>query len=235
MLQVTQPGRTVTRARPASASVSAPAGVDTLTWGTLALPPPWVTGLTALGPISAMLPITPGSSGSTGEAWAGRPRGPAPPASLRSSVNAIAATRRSNAGSASTGRLSGPILSGRYRPGIPSGAMPSGPMPSGDFPFAAAPFGPRAPTRRASRKIRRTLASTSSSLTSPARTAAVSRPPHGPDGPGMARSSPAVAVATVVRAACQSDRATPWKPHSCLRIADSSRGCSVMVMPLTML
>ena len=211
MLQVTQPGRTVTRARPASASVSAPAGVDTLTWGTLALPPPWVTGLTALGPISAMLPITPGSSGSTGRAWAGRPRGPAPPASLRSSVNAIAATRRSSAGSASTGR------------------------PSGDFPSGAAPSGPRAPTRRASRKIRRTLASTSSSLTSPARTAAVSRPPHGPDGPGMARSSPAVAVATVVRAACQSDRATPWKPHSRLRIADSSRGCSVMVMPLTML
>ncbi len=40
MSQVTQPGRTVTWACPASASVSAAAGVDTLTWGTVALPPP---------------------------------------------------------------------------------------------------------------------------------------------------------------------------------------------------
>ena len=51
----------------------------------------------------------------------------------------------------------------------------------------------------------------------------------------MARSSPAVAVATVLRAACQSDRATPWNPHSSLRMADSSQACSVMVTPLTML
>jgi len=193
LLQVTQPGRTVTRVCPDSASVSASAGVDTLTWGTRALPPPWVTGLTALGPISAMLRIVPGSSGST-------------PPSLRSSVNAAAAHRRSSAGSASTGP-----------------------------PSLAAPFGPRAPTRRASRRMRRTLASTSSSLTTPARTAAVSWPPQGPSGPGMARSSPASAVATVLRAACQSDRATPWNPHSSLRMPDSSSSCSVMVTPLTLL
>ena len=196
MLQVTQPGRTVSLvcgSRPASASVSALAGVDTLTCGTVALPPPWVTGLTALGPISATLRSAAGSSGST-------------PASLLSSVNAAAAQRRSSIGSASTGP-----------------------------PFAAEPLDPSAPTRRASRRMRRTLVSTSSSLTSPARTAAVSWPPHGPAGPGMARSSPATAVATVLRAACQSDRATPWNPHSSLRMADSSWACSVMVTPLTML
>ena len=159
----------------------------------MALPPPWVTGLTALGPISARLRSVPVSSGST-------------PASLLSSVNAAAAQRRSSDGSASNGP-----------------------------PFGAAPLWPKAPTRRASRRMRRTLASTSSSLTWPARTAAVSWPPHGPLGPGMARSSPAIAVATVLRAACQSDRATPWKPHSSLRMADSSQACSVMVTPLTML
>jgi hypothetical protein len=198
LLHVTQPGRTVTRAISASASLSAPAGVDTLTCGTVALPPPWVTGRTALGPIRATLRSVPGSSGNISP-W------------LLSSVNAAAAQRRSSDGSARTG------------------------PPFEVVPFAEAPLLPKAPTRRASRKMRRTLASTSSSLTSPVRTAAVSWPPHGPPGPGIARSSPATAVATVLRAACQSDRATPWNPHSSLRMADSSGACSVMVMPLTML
>jgi hypothetical protein len=195
LLHVTQPGRTATRACPASASVSARAGAGSLTGGTVALPPPWVTGRTALGPISATLAIVAGSSGSASF-------------SFRSSVNDAAAQRRSSAGSASTGP---------------------------PFGVGLAPFGASAPTRRASRRMRRTLASTSSSLTCPARTAAVSWPPHGPAGPGMARSSPAAAVATVLRAACQSDRATPGKPHSSFKIADSSSACSVMVTPLTML
>ena len=81
LLHVTQPGRTITRARPTRASRQRVAGVDTLTWGTVALPPPWVTGLTALGPISATLRSVPGSSGSTS-------------ASLLSSANAAAAQRR---------------------------------------------------------------------------------------------------------------------------------------------
>jgi hypothetical protein len=199
LLHVTQPGRTMTRARPASACASARAGVDTLTCGTVALPPPWVTGVTALGPITAMLRNVAASSGST-------------PASFLSSVNAVAAQRRSSDGSTSTG-----------------------PSPDAGCPFGEAPLWSRAPTRRASRRIRSTLALTSPSLTWPSRTAAVSWSPHGPDGPGMARSSPAAAVATVLRAACQSDRATPRNPHSSLRITDSSRACSVMATPLTML
>ena len=71
MVQVTQPGRTVTRAcgsRPSSASVSAAAGVGTLTCGTVALPPPWVTGPTAFGPITAMRRTVPGFSGSAARA-----------------------------------------------------------------------------------------------------------------------------------------------------------------------
>ena len=83
--------------------------------------------------------------------------------------------------------------------------------------------------------MRRTLALTTSSPTSPDRTAAASLAPHGPSGPGMARSSPATAVSTVLRAACQSDRATPSKPHSSLRMRPSSGPFSVIVMPLTLL
>ena len=214
--QVTQPGRTVTwvsGSRPASASVSAAAGVDTLTWGTVALPPPWVTGLTVFGPITARLRIVPRSRGST-------------PPSLRSSVNAAAATWRSSAGSARTGA----------RPfGAPFGVegSRSSRASAGEAIWVGA--SPIAPTRRANRRMRSTLASTASSLTCPARTASTSWPPHGPSGPGMARSRPATAVATVLRAACQSDSATPAKPHSSLRMRPSSGPCSVIVVPLTLL
>src|SRR6516164_994545 len=129
MLQVTQPGRTINRAWPASASVSAPAGVDTPTCGTVALPPPWVTGLTALGPIRAMLRSVPGSSGST-------------PASLLSSVNAAAAQRRSSDGSARTGRPSGENLSGENPSGEnPSGENRSGENRSGENPSGENPSG----------------------------------------------------------------------------------------------
>ena len=47
-----------------------------------------------------------------------------------------------------------------------------------------------APTRPASRRIRRTLSSTTASSTVPALTAATSSSPHGPSGPGISRSRP---------------------------------------------
>ena len=49
----------------------------------------------------------------------------------------------------------------------------------------------------------------------------------------MARSSPAAAVSSVLRAACQSDTTTPPNPHSSLSTPVSSGPFSVMVAPLT--
>ncbi len=120
----------------------------------------------------------------------------------------------------------------------PPAPITCGPSQAARSPGAAAcgaGVSPIAPTRRPGRRMRSTLSSTTSRLTCPARTAAASWPSHGPSGPGMARSSPARAVGTVLRAACQSDRATPRKPHSSLRMRASSGPCSVMVTPLTLL
>jgi len=50
----------------------------------------------------------------------------------------------------------------------------------------------------------------------------------------MTRSSPALAAGSVLRAANQSLITTPSKPHSSLRTSRSI-GCSVMVVPLTLL
>ncbi len=77
-----------------------------------------------------------------------------------------------------------------------------------------------------------TLSSTAASLTEPSRTAATSASPHGPDGPGIARSSPALPAPTVPRAAIQSETTSPSQPHSSFNTAFSS-GDSVIVTPLT--
>jgi hypothetical protein len=82
--------------------------------------------------------------------------------------------------------------------------------------------------------MRRTFSSIAASDTRPSRTAATSASPHGERGPGMARSSAALAAASVERVAVQSDMTTPSKPHSSLSGAASS-GLSVIVGPFTAL
>ena len=77
-----------------------------------------------------------------------------------------------------------------------------------------------------------TLSSIVASSTSPARTASTSASRHGLAGPGIARSSAALAAAAVERVANQSDITRPSKPHSSCRISRSS-GLSVMVCPFT--
>ena len=100
---------------------------------------------------------------------------------------------------------------------------------------SCAPGAVSAPAHRASRKIRATLSSMTDSGTTPSRTACTRAAPQGPFGPGIARSSPATAVATVVLAALQSETTTPPNSHSPLRICLSSQGCSVAGVPLTRL
>ncbi len=92
----------------------------------------------------------------------------------------------------------------------------------------------RAPTRAARRNSRNTLSSTADSLTSPACTAATNASPQGPDGPGIATSSAADPVATVLRAAPQSETTRPSQAHSSFRTSRSS-GDSVISAPLTAL
>jgi hypothetical protein len=77
-----------------------------------------------------------------------------------------------------------------------------------------------------------TLASIVASSTAPSRTAASSPGPHGPPGPGMTRSSDALADASVERVANQSDITTPSKSHSRRRTSRSS-ALSVIRSPLT--
>jgi hypothetical protein len=89
-----------------------------------------------------------------------------------------------------------------------------------------------APTRRASRSSRSTLSSISSLAMAPLRTASIRAAPQGPRGPGMARSSPARAVGTVLRAALQSDTTTV-KPHSPFRTSRNRPWCSVISAPFT--
>ena len=89
----------------------------------------------------------------------------------------------------------------------------------------------KAPTRRARPSSRDTLSSTSGTV--PARTAATRCSPHGPSGPGITRSSPAVALATVVLVADQSDTTTPRNPHSVLRRSRRRVRFSLMKAPLT--
>ena len=89
------------------------------------------------------------------------------------------------------------------------------------------------PARAASRSTRRTLSSTTASATVPARTAATSAAPHGSPAAGITTSSPALALASVLRAAVQSEITTPSKPHSSFSRSCRSGRCSVMVAPLT--
>ncbi len=182
----------------ASASVSAAAGVDTLTWGTVALPPPWVTGLTAFGPDHRQ-------AADRGRVQRQHRRPPGS-GSLRSSVNAAAAHRRSSAGSARTGAAT--VI------GAAAGRQCrrfSAPDPAGQ-PQDAQHLG-----------VDRVLAD----LRRPAPPRLAGRPTArpGPAWPGRARPA---AVATVLRAACQSDRATPPKPHSSLRTRRQQQACSVI-------
>ena len=70
----------------------------------------------------------------------------------------------------------------------------------------------RPPTRAASRRMRSTLSSMRASSTCPALTASSRASPHGPNrsaGPGMARSSAALAAASVALVAVQSDMTRP--------------------------
>ncbi len=127
---------------------------------------------------------------------------------MRASTKPAAAVARSSAATASS-------LHGRARGA--SGSTPSS-----------------APTRAASRSSRSTFASTACSLTRPSRTASTSASPHGPSGPGIARSSAALPAPSVERAAVQSDITSPSQPHSSCRIAWSI-GDSVIVGPLTAL
>ena len=207
--QVSQPGTACTRARPASAAVIASAGTETLDGITPALPPPWMVGQKALGPATVTLDRDAGSSGRA-------------PASLRSSTNEAAVARRSRSGLIMTAPFTSPAPASAGGPGGPARLFE---MNSGS----------RAPSRRASRSSRRTLSSTTCSLTVPSSTALTSASAHGPAGPGMDRSSPPSAVAAVLRAACQSETTTPSKPHSSLSTSRSSAGFSVMLAPLTRL
>ena len=81
--------------------------------------------------------------------------------------------------------------------------------------------------------MRATLRSTTASEIAPDRTACTRASPHGPSGPGMARSWAALALSSD-RTAVQSLTTTPWKPHSVFS-GVSSRSFSVAVTPLTRL
>src|SRR5262249_48078735 len=87
--QVWQPSDTVTSAWSARASASATAGVDTVTGTTTALPPPWMAGRTAFGPITATRLRVAASTGSA-------------PRSLRSRTSDAAVALRSSEWSTST-------------------------------------------------------------------------------------------------------------------------------------
>ena len=174
------------------------AGVDTLTCCTAALPPPWLTGCTAFGPDQGQPPDCAGAGSSSGSA----------PSSLRSRVNAAAAARRSSAGSAgrrARARSSPSVRHHLYR-------MRSVHWVRRRTDLAASVQQPRHlvvdqplgdPARLA-----------------PRRPAARPRARPVPAWPGPARPA---AVASVLRAACQSDSTTPAKPHSSLRTSRSSR------------
>ena len=197
--QVTQPGSTHSpaRARPAPCAARRP-GVDTLTWLTAALPPPWVTGCQRVRADDGQRAQRCRRRGGAprpvvGQQGERRRRGPPQQRRVREGPGLLARpgsrrVPRAHAIEAPSRELPGPAR----RPGGP-GAGP------------AAPCRPRRPPA-----IR------------PARTAAASRSPHGPAGPGMARSSPAAAVSSVLRAACQSDTTTPPNPHSSLSTPVSS-------------
>lgn len=78
------------------------------------------------------------------------------------------------------------------------------------------------------------MSSMIASGTRPARTASTRAAPHGPSGPGITRSCPASALASVLCTAVQSETTGPAKPHS----SDSglrSRSFSLIVVPLTAL
>ena len=94
------------------------------------------------------------------------------------------------------------------------------------------PDGGRASTRAPSPSTRSTFASTADSGTRPARTASTSAAPHGPPGPGISRSIPARAGASVSHAAHQSDMTRPSKPHSSFSTSLSS-GLADIVTPST--
>ena len=96
--QVWQPAATLTSACPARASRSASAGVDRPPGMTAALPPPWMTGCTALGPITATDRI---AAGSRGSAWS----------SFRSSTRDAAAARRSRRDTCICEQPSAPAIS----------------------------------------------------------------------------------------------------------------------------
>ena len=87
--------------------------------------------------------------------------------------------------------------------------------------------------RSASRRIRSTLSSIADSATSPLPTAATSASPHGPCGPGMTTSSPALADAAVERVANQSETTTPSNPSSSFSTPVISGSLSVMLTPST--
>ncbi len=80
----------------------------------------------------------------------------------------------------------------------------------------------RRPPARPARAPARAFASTADSGTRPARTASTSAAPQGPPGPGISRSIPARAGASVSHAAHQSDITSPSKPHSSFSTSASS-------------
>src|SRR4029453_14620791 len=102
------------------------------------------------------------------------------------------------------------------------------------------PLGSRSAATRATMRSgavsrRVTWASTNPSATSPARTAAASAGPKARAGPGISRSTPAWAEATVPATPNQSVTTNPSKPHSFRRMPAMSSGCSVHQRPLTRL
>ncbi len=83
----------------------------------------------------------------------------------------------------------------------------------------------RSPTRSMRRSRWWALSSSTASETSPLATAAASVGPNQADGPGISRSSPAVAAGAVLWVPNQSDMTRPSKPHSPRRMVpmESSR------------
>ena len=209
--QVRQPGAEVTVTSPPKASRRAWTGAAADAGMTRALPPPWITGCSAFGPITATRSMPPAASGS------------AAPSLCSSTSEPVTALRSSTAGTRSGGVGGSAPLGGVAGSGL---AEPAARVVAASR---------SAPTRRATPSSLVSLSSTISSVTCPARTASARAGPQYLFGPGMARSSPPTAVGTVLRVASQSEVTRPVKPHSPLSTARSSVACSVILLPLTTL
>ncbi len=86
---------------------------------------------------------------------------------------------------------------------------------------------PRIPTRPISRSTLRTWPSTTDSSTTSSRTAAASVGPSQAEGPGISRSRPACAAASVAWVPNQSDTTSPSKPHSPRSTPPMRSACSL--------